>query len=474
LKQRELDLRVKKPKKNIDKHENPLWHPFTPMLGWRQESAPVIERGEGSYLIDTEGRRYLDGVSSLWVTLHGHNHPVINRAVRGQLKKIAHTTMLGLGSPPAEKLAETLVEIAPRGLSRVFFSDNGSTAVEIALKLAYQYRQLSPHPAERRKKGFISFRNAYHGDTLGSVSVGGIDLFHETFRDLLIPVEYADYPYYYRHGAGSSRRDYSERCLASLEDLLRRAAEKTCALIIEPLVQGAGGMVAAEPGFLSGVRALCDRYGVQLIADEVATGFGRTGRMFACEHEGVRPDFLCLAKGLTGGYLPMAATLTNEEVYRRFLGTEDDPVVFYHGHSYTGNPLAAAAALASLWLFETERVLERLQPKIELLRKALEQEVAPLEIVGDVRQRGFMVGIELVADRRSREPFAPALKMGRRVIRQARKRGVIIRPLGDVVVLMPHLSFTEDELARLVRVTAESIIAALAEVRISSEPNRNF
>ncbi len=434
------------------------------MITWPQECAPVIERGEGSYLVDTEGRRYLDGVSSLWVTLHGHNHPRINRAIGEQLARISHSTMLGLGNPPASSLAGRLVEITPRGLSRVFYSDNGSTAVEVALKLAYQYRQLAPNAAERKKKGFISFRNAYHGDTLGSVSLGGIDLFHQAFRDLVFPVEFAEYPYYYRHGAGRSRQTYLEHCLGSLEELLQRTAERTCALIIEPLVQAAGGMITAEPGFLAGVRTLCDRYNVHLIADEVATGFGRTGRMFACEHEEVEPDFLCLAKGLTGGYLPMAATLTTDEVFQRFLGTPEEPVVFYHGHSFTGNPLAAAAALASLEVFQADRVLERLQPKIELLRRALSEQVAPLEIVGEVRQCGFMVGIELVARQRNREPFLPELKMGRRIVRQARERGVIIRPLGDVVVLMPHLSFSEDELTRLVGVTAESITAALAEI----------
>jgi adenosylmethionine-8-amino-7-oxononanoate aminotransferase len=458
----EIADRVGKRKDESQQGDSPLWYPFTPMAAWPQESAPVIERGEGSYLIDTEGRRYLDGVSSLWVTLHGHNHPSINRAVTEQLARISHTTMLGLGNLPAGTLADRLVELAPQGLSRIFFSDNGSTAVEIALKLAYQYRQLSSDPAERKKKGFISFRNAYHGDTLGSVSVGGIDLFHSAFRDLVFPVEFAEYPYYYRYGSGRSRQDYLEHCLCSLEELLQQVAEKTCALIIEPLVQGAGGMITAEPGFLAGVRTLCHRYRVHLIADEVATGFGRTGMMFACEHEEVEPDFLCLAKGLTGGYLPMAATLTTEEVYERFLGTAEKPGVFYHGHSFTGNPLAAAAALASLEIFETERVLEHLQPKIELLQRALHQEVAPLDIAGEVRQRGFMVGIELVADRQSKKTFLPALNMGRRVTRQARKRGVIIRPLGDVVVLMPHLSFSEEELTTLVRVTAESIAAAMA------------
>jgi len=441
-----------------------VWHPFTPMLIWQEEDAPVIERGEGSYLIDTGGRRYLDGVSSLWVTVHGHNHPGITRAIQIQAEKIAHSTMLGLAGVPASVLARRLVELAPPGLTRVFFSDNGSTGVEIALKMAYQYRLLAQDSAERKKTGFISFRNAYHGDTLGSVSVGGIDLFHAAFRDLLFPVEFAEYPYYYRRGFPQSRKAYLEDCLHSLEKLLERVADRTGALIIEPLIQAAGGMITAEPGFLSAVRSLCDRFDILLIADEVATGFGRTGKMFACEHEGVSPDFLCCAKGLTGGYLPMAATLVTQKVYERFLGSRESPVVFYHGHSYTGNSLAAAAALASLDVFEQERTLERMKPKIELLEKTLETEVAGLEFVGEVRQCGFMVGIELVADCPSRRPFNSALTMGRRVTLEARKRGVIIRPLGDIVVLMPHLSFSGQELLQLVKVTAESIVAACAGV----------
>lgn len=437
-----------------------LWHPFTPMRAWRSEDFPVIVRGEGSYLFDSGGRRYLDGVSSLWVTVHGHSHPHINRAIIEQVERISHSTMLGLSSEPACRLAVKLVGIAPEGLTRVFFSDNGSTAVEVALKMAFQYRRLAPEPGERRRTGFISFRNAYHGDTLGAVSVGGIELFHSTFRDLLFRVDQAEYPYYYRHGPPRSRESYLRCCLESLENLMRTNREHVGAVVIEPLVQGAGGMITSGPGFLAGVRELCDRYEMLLIADEVATGFGRTGRMWACDHERVSPDFLCCAKGLTGGYLPMAATLAAERIYERFLGGPDSNGTFYHGHSFTGNQLAAAAALASLELFERERVIDSLQPKISLLARTLQLEVAPLEHVGDIRQCGFMVGIELVADRSTRESFDPGLRIGHRVTLEARKRGVIIRPLGDVVVLMPHLSFSEDELLKLVQTAAESICAA--------------
>ncbi|MCE5272171.1 adenosylmethionine--8-amino-7-oxononanoate transaminase [bacterium] len=442
-----------------------IWHPFTAMRAWQEEQFPVIARGEGSFLFDTEGRRYLDGVSSLWVTLHGHNHPHITRAIAEQAARISHSTLLGLSSEPVCALAERLIEVTPQGLSRVFFSDNGSTAVEIALKMAYQYRRLSPDPAERERTGFVSFRNAYHGDTLGAVSVGGMDLFHGAFRDLLFPVLFAEYPFYYRFGPPRSRESYLAHCLESLEDLVRDGAEYLGALIIEPLVQGAGGMVVAERGFLAGVRAICDRYGLLLITDEVATGFGRTGRMFACEHESVSPDLLCCAKGLTGGYLPMAATLVSEKIYERFLGAPGEPVTFFHGHSFTGNQLGAAAALASLEVFENERVLERMQPKIDLLRRTLQLEVATLEHVGEVRQMGFMVGIELVADRDTRQSWPSGLRLGHRVVLEARRRGLIIRPLGDIIVLMPHLSFSEDELLQTVQITAESIEAAIRGLR---------
>ncbi len=441
-----------------------LWHPFTPMLLWEQEGAPVIERGEGSYLIDTDGRRYLDGVSSLWVILHGHGHPHIISAIRRQAEILCHSTMLGLTNVPAARLAAALTQIAPEGLEKVFFSDNGSTAVEVAIKMAYQYRKLSPDPAERRRTGFISFRNAYHGDTIGSVSTGGIDLFHSTFSDLLFPVESAVYPHYYRDGGELSRQQYRDKCLADLAGVIELHADSAGTLVIEPLVQGAAGIITAEPGFLAGVRKLCDRYGLLMVADEVAVGFGRTGRMFACEHEDVSPDFLCLAKGITGGYLPLAATLTTAQVYQRFLGTPEKPEVFYHGHSYTGNPLAASAALANLEVFEKEQVISNIQPKIEFLARALKEQVEPLEVAGEVRQCGLIAAIELVADRRSKEPFAPEVRFAKRVILEARRRGVILRPLGEVLVLMPHLSFSTEELSTLVTVTAESIDCIRREV----------
>jgi adenosylmethionine-8-amino-7-oxononanoate aminotransferase len=419
-----------------------LWHPFTQQRSWVEEEPLMIERAEGSTLIDREGRRYIDGVSSLWCNVHGHRHPGIDAAVREQLDRVAHSTTLGLSHAGAAELAARLVELAPDGLSRVFYSESGSSAVEIALKMAFQYqRQRGGQHA--RRTAFVHLREAYHGDTLGSVSVGGVDAFHATYRPLLFDT-FATEP----GDAGD------------LERVLERHEEEVAAVIVEPLVQGAAGMLIHPPGYLRAVRELCDRFGVLLICDEVATGFGRTGTMFACEQEGVAPDLLCLAKGLTGGYLPLAATLAGERIYEGFLGAPEEGRTFFHGHTYTGNPLACAAALASLDAFELERTLERLQPKIELLGGLLSV-VATMPEVAEVRRRGFMVGIDL-------GEHDPALRVGHRVTLEARRRGAIVRPLGDVVVLMPPLAISEAELRRLVEIVAESIRAAVASVESSA------
>ncbi len=413
-----------------------LWHPFTQQQGWCEEEPLTIERGEGTDLIATDGSRYIDGVSSLWCNVHGHRHPDIDAAVREQLAKIAHSSTLGLAHPCATKLAGRLVEIAPQGLSRVFYSESGSTAVEIALKMAFQYQQQRGGQHARRTS-FVHLRHSYHGDTLGAVAVGGIELFHSTYRPLLFenhPAEPGD--------------------AADLERVLAAHEEEIAAVIVEPLVQGAAGMLIQPPGYLRAVRELCDRYGVLLICDEVATGFGRTGTMFACDQEGISPDLLCVAKGLTGGYLPLAATLATERIYEGFLGDPEEFRTFFHGHTYTGNPLACAAAIASLDAFERERTLERLQPKIELLEELLGKVGAMHEVV-EVRSHGFMVGIDL-------GEHDPALRLGHRVTLEARERGAIIRPLGDVVVLMPPLSISDRDLRRLVAIAADSIRAACA------------
>ena len=410
-----------------------IWHPFTQQQGWVEEEPVIIASAEGTTLTDTEGRSYIDGVSSLWCNVHGHRHPAIDAAVRDQLGKVAHSTMLGLSHRPAIELAKRLIGIAPPGLSRVFFSDSGSTATEIALKMAFQY--WAQHRQAPGRAKFVTLKDAYHGDTLGSVSAGGIDLFHETYRPLLFDTLKA-----------------VPGDIAGMERLLAQNEGDVAAVMIEPLVQGAAGMLMHPPGYLAAVRRLCDRYGVLLICDEVATGFGRTGTMFACQQEDVAPDLMCVAKGITGGYLPLAATLATERIYAGFLGRHDEYRTFFHGHTYTGNPLACAAAIATLDVFEEERTLERLQPKIELLSRLLEP-IAGLPGVGEVRQRGFMAGIEL-------EGFEPALRTGHKVTLEARTRGAIVRPLGDVVVLMPPLAIEVAELERLAGITREAIAAA--------------
>ncbi|HEY6779811.1 MAG TPA: adenosylmethionine--8-amino-7-oxononanoate transaminase [Thermoleophilaceae bacterium] len=416
-----------------------LWHPFTQQQEWVEEEPVIVELAEGTELIDVHGRRYIDGVSSLWCNVHGHGHPTIDAAVREQLDRVAHSTMLGLSHRPGIELARRLVEIAPEGLTRVFYSDSGSTAVEIALKMAFQYWK---QRGEEQRRRFLTLRDAYHGDTLGSVSVGGIDLFHSLYRPLLfdtLETEPGD--------------------VEQLEALFAAHGHELAAVIMEPLVQGAAGMIVHPEGYLRAVRELCDRHGVLLILDEVATGFGRTGRMFACEHEDVAPDLLCVAKGITGGYMPLAATLATERIYEGFLGAHEDFRTFFHGHTDPGNPLACAAALATLDVFEQERTLERLQPKLELFGRLLEP-LAAHPAVEEIRRRGTMTGIELVE-----HPVEQ--RMGHRVTLEARRRGALIRPLGDTIVLMPPLSISETDLARLVEITAQAIDAAVGATALS-------
>jgi adenosylmethionine-8-amino-7-oxononanoate aminotransferase len=408
-----------------------LWHPFTQQQSWCDDDPPlIIDRAEGTDLFDREGRAYIDGVSSLWCNVFGHRHPAIDAAITAQLARVSHSTMLGLSHEPAIELAERLVAIVPEGLTRVFYSDSGSTAVEIALKMAYQWWV---QRGERERTGFICLENAYHGDTLGAVSVGGIDTFHSLYRPLLFDT--------WRTRAGEP--DHLER-------LLEAHSAQVAAVVIEPLVQGAAGMLMQPDGYVRAVRELCDRFGVLLICDEVATGFGRTGAMFACEHEGVTPDLLCLGKGLTGGYLPLAATVATEAIYEGFLGSPESGRTFFHGHTFTGNPLACAAAIATLQTFERERTLESVAGKVALLEHLLEQHVAGLPAVMEIRQRGLMVGIELRAQEGDD-------RLGHRVTLAARRRGAVIRPLGDVMVLMPALAIEDATLERLVEITAASI-----------------
>ncbi len=422
-----------------------VWHPFTQMREWEKTPQVIIERGQGNFLIDTRGRRYLDGVSSLWCNVHGHRVPAVDRAVKAQLGRIAHSTFLGISHVPAVRLSKKLIEIAPRGLKRVFFSDSGSAAVEVALKMAYQYWRQNGKP---QKKTFLKLKNAYHGDTIGSVSVGGIGLFHEIFHPLLFKTLAAEAPYAYRDAFRGSEAAYAAHCAAKVEKILKKDHAKICALIVEPLMQGAAGMLKQPKGYLAHLRRLTRKYGVLFIVDEVATGFGRTGKMFACEHERVTPDLLCAAKGITAGYLPLSATFATDEIYRAFLGEYKEFKAFFHGHTYSANPLACAAAIANLEIFEKEKTLSKLRPKIKLLAAELEK-ILKLEHVGDVRQCGFMAGIELVSDRKTKKSYPLAEKRGFRVALLARKYGVMLRPLGNVIVVMPPFSFTEKDIRKL-------------------------
>jgi len=457
-----------------------VWHPFTPMLAYRGEAAPIIAAADGFFLIDGEGNRYLDGISSLWCNVHGHRVPAIDRAVREQLDRVAHTTLLGLSSVPSIELARELVLRAPRGLNKVFYSDSGATAVEVALKIAYQYHAqkttLSPtgdvlktagvNPAARsaRRDLFLCLGSAYHGDTIGTVSVGGIPLFHSAYRDLLFKTVQVPSPVTFRRPPAFTPGGYLDHCYAELERLIVEHRERAAAFIIEPLVQGAAGILVHPAGYLKRVRELTRAHGILLIADEVAVGFGRTGTLFACEQEQVCPDLLCVAKGLTGGYLPLAATLATDEIYAAFLAEPSEGKTFFHGHTYTGNPLGCAAALASLRLLEERRVLENVRTVSRQIATRLEV-LRDWPFVGEVRQKGVMVGIELVRDRATSEPFPPASRMGHQVTLAARNRGVILRPLGDVVVLMPAPAMPAELVDRLCDVAIESIHEATAKAK---------
>ena len=462
-----------------------IWHPFTQMKEWLREKPVIITEGRDCFLKDIYGNWYLDGVSSLWVNIHGHRKQEMDDAIKVQMDRISHSTMLGLSNVPAIQLAERLVRIVnqsavsskqiegpgkrshseepeervppalcPMPLQKVFYSDNGSTAVEVALKMAFQYWI---HKRVKGKNSFLSLKNGYHGDTLGAVSVGGIDIFHSTFGPLLFKTYKAPSPYCYRCELNAIHPDCGFACLRRMEEVLREHSSEIAAVIMEPLVQAAGGMIVAPPGYLKGVRELCTKYNILMIADEVATGFGRTGRMFACEHEEVVPDIMCLSKGITGGYLPLAATMATEEIYNAFLGEFKDLKTFFHGHSYTGNPLGCAAALACLDIFEREKTVEALTPKIGILETFL-HDIAKLDHVGDVRSKGLMAGVELVRNKSTKEPYAWEEKMGWNVCHYARAKGVFLRPLGNVVVIMPPLAISTDNLEQLLKVIKKGII----------------
>jgi adenosylmethionine-8-amino-7-oxononanoate aminotransferase len=433
-----------------------IWHPFTQMQEWLVEDPVIISRGDGHYLIDDQGRKYLDGVSSLWCNVHGHHKKEIDDAIKDQLDRIAHSTFLGLSHAPGIQLARKLIEIAPAGLQRVFYSDSGATAVEIALKMAVQYWQLR---GESKRTLIASLAESYHGDTVGSMSMGYSETFHRFHKSLLFPVLRATPPHVFRYYQHMSDEAALDAAIRDAQEKLSENNNTLAALVMEPLMQGAAGMWPQPVKYLQALSEICRRNNILLILDEVATGFGRTGKMFACEHAGVTPDIFCLAKGITGGYLPLAATLTTEEVFAAFLGEYKEYKTFFHGHTYTGNPLGCAAAIANLELFEREDVIGKMQPGISYLRERLQKDFLSLPHVSDVRQWGYMIGIELVHEKTTRRHYAPELRMGHKVILEARKRSVLIRPLGDIIILMPPLTITGQELSALLDVVHDSIRA---------------
>lgn len=438
--------------KQLDKKY--VWHPFTQMKDWIDDDIIAVDKGEGVWLYDTGGNRYIDAVGSLWVNVHGHANPELNDAIIEQLRKISHTTFLGLTHPLAVQLAQQLISISHPNLKKVFYSDNGSTAMEIALKMAYQYWQQADGGKHKSRTKFITFSNAYHGDTIGSVSLGGIDLFHKIYKPLLFDCYNAPYPYPYRFdGDENACKEY---CLNELRKILENYGDTIAAVVIEPEVQGASGMIMTPKGFMKELKHIVKQYGALLVVDEVATGFGRTGKMFAGEIENIAPDIMSVAKSITGGYLPLSATLASDKVYEAFFGDYAEQKTFFHGHTYTANPLGCAVSLKNLELMRKNNILGNVAERAKQA-DCVFNEFKKLSHVGDIRQKGLMIGIELVKDKQTKKPYLWADRIGGKVVKEARNHEIIIRPLGNVIVLMPPLCISEQELEYLLRGTYESI-----------------
>ena len=432
-----------------------VWHPFTQMSVWRDEPVTIIESGRGVVVRDVEGNEYIDSFSSYWCNVHGHGEKRLSSAMQRQASKISHSTFLGFSNEPAVELAEKLVEITPDNLTKVFYSDNGSTAVEVAVKMAYQYWRHVEKDSKRSR--FLALNSAYHGDTVGAMSVGGVDLYHSTFRDILFPTEFVPPPYCYRCPIGKTHPDCDLACADLVDKALSKSMGEVAAMIIEPMVQCPGGIITAPDRYLKKVSDICKRHDVLLIADEVAVGFGRTGKMFAVEHEDVAPDIMALSKSITSGTVPFAATMTTEKIYDAFLGSYESQKTFFHGHTYTANQIGTAVALENLKLYEERSIVELFQTKAIELADLL----APLKDfahVGDVRQRGLIAGIELVVDKESKKPYKWEERVGMKVCAEAKSRGLLIRPLGNVLVLFPAPVITKNELARVVDIVKQSIV----------------
>lgn len=439
----------------IEKDLKYVWHPFTQMKDYENEELIIIDSGKGIYIQDLKGNRYIDAISSWWVNTLGHSNPRLNNALKAQVDKIEHVLLAGFSHVPAIELAAKLIQITPKELTRVFYSDNGSTAVEVALKMAYQYWLQKEMP---QKNKFIALKNSYHGDTIGAVSIGGVDLYHKLYKPLLFDIFQADSPYCYRCPVEKNKENCSIECLNSVENILADHANETAGIIIEPLNQAAGGMIIYPAEYLTKLRKICNDYNILLIDDEVAMGFGRTGKMFAFEHANIVPDIMCTAKGLTAGYLPLSATIVREEIYQAFYDDYDKLKTFYHGHSFTGNPLAASVAVENLKIFEEENIIDSLQPKIAKLKQELEK-FKQLDCVGDIRHIGMIGVLEIVKNKSTKEIFPFEERIGQKISNEALKRGLILRPLGNIVYFMPPYVITEEEIHIMTQIAYESIEA---------------
>lgn len=442
-----------KTKELIKKDLKYVWHPDTQMKDYENENPIIIEKGKGVYVWDTDGNKYIDAVASWWVNTLGHSNPRLNKALIKQAEKIEHILLAGFSHVPAIELAEELIKLSADNLTKVFYSDNGSTAVEVALKMAFQYWLQTGKP---EKKKFVALKNSYHGDTLGAVSVGGVDIFYKIFKPLLFDVFQAESPYCYKCSLCSDKDSCSVDCIRYVEEIFEKHHNEIAAMVVEPLVQGAAGMRMYPALYLTKLAELCKKYNILLIDDEVAMGFGRTGKMFAYEHAEIQPDIVCLAKGITAGYMPLAVTLATDEIFNAFYDDYNKHKTFFHGHSFTGNPLACALAVENLKIFKEEKIIKNLQPKIKVFEKEL-QKLNELKHVGEVRSTGMIGAVEIVEDKISKKLFDSKLRIGKKVYDEALKLGAILRPMGNIIYFIPPYVITEEEIKQLIEIAYQSI-----------------
>ncbi|WP_247600269.1 adenosylmethionine--8-amino-7-oxononanoate transaminase [Priestia flexa] len=441
----------------VEKDLKYIWHPCSQMKDYEELKPIVIEKGEGVYLYDTEGNSYLDVVSSWWCNLLGHCNPIINDKIKDQLDRLEHVIFANFTHEPAIKLCESLMEIIPEGLSKFNFSDNGSAAVECALKMAFQYQYQTGH---KEKTRFMCFTDGYHGETIGALSVGSLDLYAQIYNPMLMDTIRIEAPDCYRCPYGKTRDSCQVECFVQAEKAFEKHGHETCAMIVEPILQGAAGMRIYPPRYLQKLRALCDEYGVLLIADEIATGFGRTGKMFACDYAEITPDIMCISKGLTGGYMPMAITITSNQIYKAFYAEYKEGKAFMHSHTYSGNPLACSAALAVVNILKHDKVLEKASVRAAYLNRRINEALLDHPHVGEIRDIGLIHAVELVKNKKTKEPFSSEHRIGYQIYKAALKKGLILRPLGDVLYFNPPLTIDEEELEEAVN----SCVNAINEV----------